>query len=462
MQQFERIITLLDRQESCIDTASLTRLLEKEEGSPPTERAVQDFLEQDVRATEVEPGRFYSTARLVNGICFFGLPEPGEIAEGKLSLFGGELFPFLKPAFGREHVELAAKKGVIRANFALEDSDFFLVRGLRDWYDEVGFKEGEDAVLFRIDDFYLARYTISRLGGRAFDKLMDSKKTLEMMDFTAALLEEQEKREPAEEVSIPVARLLQTMLYRKAFDFTVFPCNLSFYLSDGGKFVVSGNRVLFRSDVEEDFSPFYLGGNGEIPTELEEHDLGELEAALTRLFVDGEPKKAASVLKELKLKYPGERILNKFLYQAAYFLEQDEEILHHTREYMEDFPADPDPLRTRGEVFFRQGKLEEAGECFREALRLIHPQDKSFLAEVSTLWMYLKWEQGDEQGALQLAQQALKAEPDNEEVKEFLEETGKSVADLEAGAGGTVIEVDFSGKKDPRQQKNRATDPDNE
>jgi len=444
----DSVFSVVAAQESAIDNASVARILQTESGEPIDVERVRDCLEHDYRIVGIEEDRFYSAGKLADGVCFFALPEARGVEEGKVGLFGGEMLFFLKSALGRDTLELETEQGSVSVSLSIEEADYFLIRGLRKWYKETGFVKEQDALLFTIIDYENARFRIRRLPSEEFDRLLDSELPFEVTEYVATLF--REHYEDGGDLADPlqITSILKIMLYREVFNFFSLPCNLSFYLSDSERFFVSGNRVQLASEIDEDFSPFYLGGTGEIPTSLKKEDLNELEEALTLLFIEGEPRKAASVLKALKLKYPSEKILNKFLYQASYFLEIDEDILFYAAEYSEAFPSDPDPFRTQGEVCFKQGDYEKAGEYFNRALQLIHPQDKGFLGEVYMLWMYLKWETGDEAAAVRMAEKALDAVPDNEEILEFLEETGYAAKVRGSGAHGRVIKVDFrSGRK---------------
>ena len=448
MDSKDSVFSIVVSQESAIDSASVAEILQKKSGAPVDLDKVRDSLEHDYRISAVEDGRYYSTAKLVNGICFFALPESSDIDAGRLGLFGGEMLLFLKSVLGRESLEMETDSGSLSVSFSIEEADYFVLRGLREWYSECGFIRDRDAVLITIVDYDAGLFRIKRLAERDFTSLLDSELPFEINEYVENLF--REHYEDGGDLADPlqVTALLKTILYREVFNFTSFPCNLSFFLGDSDRYLINGNRVQLASEMDEDFSPFYLGGTGEIPTTLKEGDLKELEDALTLLFMEGEPRKAAAMLKELKLKYPSEKILNKFLYQASYFMELDEDILFYTTEYSEAFPSDPDPWRTRGEVFFKQGDLEKAGDCFDRALKLIHPQDKGFLGEVYTLLMYLKWEKGDETAAVRMSERALEAAPDSEEVLEFLEEIGYKPQNRSSAHRDRVIKVDFkSGRK---------------
>ena len=442
------VFSIVDSQESAIDNASVARLLQKETSEPIDLDLVRDCLEHDFRIAEIESDLFYSVPKLLNGLCFFSIPETQEVDEGKIGLYGGEMLLFFKSALGHDSLELESSDGSISVSLSIEQADYFLIRGLRKWYKESGFVRDVDAILFTIVDYENAKFSIKRLSSEQLTDFFESGIPFEVSEYVETLFREHHDDGGDLGDALQTTSLLKTMLYREVFDFKTSPCNISFYLSDSDFFLVSGNRVQLASEMDEDFSPFYLGGTGEIPTNLGEEDLKELEEALTLLFMEGEPRKAASMLKQLKLKYPSEKILNKFLYQASYFMELDDDILFYSAEYSESFPADPDPFRTQGEVYFKKGDFEKANEYFEKALQLIHPQDKGFLGEIYTLMMYLKWEIGDEPAAIQLAEKVLNIVPENEEVLEFLEEIGYTPPSGNHSEQNRVIKVDFkSGRK---------------
>jgi tetratricopeptide (TPR) repeat protein len=231
-------------------------------------------------------------------------------------------------------------------------------------------------------------------------------------------------------------------------DFREFPCNLSFWMALDQRFHVRGDWVDLADRIGlNPFAAHYVDPSLEV--RMADPDLELLEKALAQLFEKGEARPARQQLLELKLRYPGELLLFKFLYQSAYFLEEEQAVLAETEAYSRAYPADPDPWRTRAEVFFHQGDYEASLEAVRQAEGLAHPDDWGFLGDLYLLWMFICWETGDRDGAWSMACRIRGRDPENGELARFLEETGLEES---PPPDGEVIRFDF--RRRVRLEKN--------
>lgn len=422
-------------------------------GTPAHEQnAIEQLLSEDYRFVEITPGQYRLAASLINGTLFFSIPETEDMEQGRLLVVGGELILLLQPAIRHGTGLFLSGEDEFRVVFKIENSDFFYFGGLQQWYKDTDFKAGQDVALITVLDYENRKYAISKISEEQFTDMMEDGLREKISNHVVNLVENYpEDLADLSGERFSTGRMLAFLLHQRVFDFHAYPCNISFYLSMEDRLLVNGNFLQVPDeDLDDVYSEHYMGGSVEMA--MEEEDIFQLDEALQLMFDQQKPKEAGTLLKQLKIKYPEEKLMHKFLYQAAYFLEDDEEVLKNAKEYAQAFPRDPDPYRTMGEVYFKQDKLEQAEASFDQSLRRVHPEDRLFRSDILTIWMYLKLDQGDLEQALSLGREALKADPENEEVLDFFRENGiEPLSDEESHPPGKVINVDFKKSKQSKK-----------
>lgn len=411
-----------------------------------------DILENDYEFFEAENGIFYKTNTVLNGLVFFTLPDGEDLKFGRLSVVGGELMFMLQPALRKGEVTFKTDHGEFKSYFKVDDNDFFYFNNLDDWYKKENIKLGKHVIYITIDDYMGPVYKLSKIPEKQFNDFMDSSIPDEICDEIIDVVTNMPNRLVGEvEEKISSANILKLMLHDKKFDFTSYPANISFYMSLDHRFSMLGNSFAVDEEAQYDdeFAKYYIGDENGIY--MDEEDIEKLDIALADLFENDKIKQGQKVIKELKLKYPEEKMLNKFLYQAAYFLEDGETIIRYADEYRKAFPNDPDPYRTKAEVFLQYGDFDMADKNLEKAFKLVHPEDKLFKSELYTVGMYIKWENREDENAFAMAIQAIEENENNEEAGMFLMEHGKMpkknkpVAKLKniGKKSSNIIPVDF-------------------
>lgn len=434
--------SILDEAAEALPLASILSALADREARPVDCQAVEAALRSNPLAAEVEKGVWIKAERLVKGRSFFAIPEADDVRAGRVCCVGSDLFFLMRVGASLGRVILVDEHGQeIFSTLTIEDTGYFFLAGLEDWYSANEFSPERDSVLLTCLDYEEARYGLRRLPEAALDEYVGSKMRTTLCTWLATLI----KREPARlPGSLPngfsISGALRFLLHDRQKSFQNYPCNLSFFLSLDERFLVTGNQFVLRSAmIVEDFTEHYIGQEGSLL--FEPQDIARFNRALEALFELENAKKARELFVQLVADYPQEKLLHKYIYQAAWQLDDFEAVRRHANIYHERFPRDPDALCTLAEMSMLGGDYSKAHQLLLEAEALVHPDDRTMLADIMIVRMRLFWETENDEGAIRIARRLLALEPDNEEALAFLEDyASKNGKPLRPD----VIKADFS------------------
>jgi len=439
------IDSILDEAAGPVSLSVLLSLLADRESRPVDCQVVEESLRANPLAAEVERALWVKASTIINGRSFFAIPEVEDVRAGRVCCVGSDLFFMMRLGARQGAVTLVTEDGQeIQSRLLVEDTGYFYLEGLDDWYRQTGFAAERDSLLVRCLDYDEVRYAIVRLEEPVLDGFVGSR----MRTSICTWLVSQVKREPGRfPGTLPngfsISGALRFLLHARGSFFERYPCNLSFFMSLDERFLVTGNQFILRSESQtEDFVEHYIGQESSLL--FEPQDIARFNRALEALFELGDAATARDLFMQLAAEYPQEMLLHKYIYQAAWHLEDFEAVRRHVAIYLERFPRDPDAVCTLAEVAMFEGEYDKSAELLAQAETLVHPNDKTMLADVCIVRMRLLWETHDDEGAARVAQRLLELEPDNEEALALLEDhplpEGKT---KRAG----VIKADFARKK---------------
>ncbi len=440
-----QIDSILDEVAGPVPLASILSALADREARPVDCQAVEETLRANPLAAEVERGLWIRAERIVTGRSFFAIPEADDVRAGRVCCVGSDLFFLMRQGASQGKVILVDDAGQeIPSALSIEDTGYFFLDGLRDWYAESGFSPEQDSILLTCLDYEGARYGLRRLPEEMLDGYVGARMRTTLCTWLAAAVKREPSRLPG---SLPngfsISGALRFLLHDKAASFQSYPCNLSFFMSLDERFLVTGNQFVLRSEaVSEDFTEHYIGQEGSLL--FEPQDIARFNRALEALFELGDAARARELFVQLAGDYPQEKLLHKYIYQAAWQLDDFEAVRRHASIYRERFPRDPDALCTLAEIAMLDGEYTKARQLLVEAEILVHPDDKTMLADVMIVRMRLLWETDDDDGAIRVARRLLELEPDNEEALALIEDHPLA---REKPARPDIIRADFARKK---------------
>jgi tetratricopeptide (TPR) repeat protein len=422
----------------------------KSESRPINCSAIQELLSACPYVAEVEKDLWLTASCVIDGRLFFAIPEHSDIEIGQVCFVGGDLFLLMRLAVVQGQAEFVAENGtVIPVKIGFEDTGYFYARGLENWYKQTKFVPERDSILLTAIDYRACRYAIRRLPESALDEYVSRNTRMRICNWLLTFLTRKPERFPGSLITgFSTSGALCYLLYNKSTLFNSFPCNLSFYMSLDERFFVTGKQFFLRDeDVETDFSEHYIGrDNGML---LEPQDVGKFNRALEALFGIGDAKQAKELFSQLQRDYPQERLLHKYIYQAAWQLEDYELVRRHATIYRRTYARDPDALCTLAEVAIMDGDFDKAKQYLSMAEERVHQDDKRTKADISAARMRIYWECGEDVLAVFEAKRLLALEPGNDEALMLLEEHPQMALPLRESKGvrAHIIRADFANRK---------------
>jgi len=427
---------------------------------------IDDLIKSSSSYLEVGNGVFFRAGELLNGVTFFAIPEFYDLEHGRVFFVGGEFSFFFKNGFHNRFVELKFGKKRYDSFLIFEGGEMFYLTGFKQWFSDSNFNEQTDIVKFTIVDYEKSVYKIEKIKNSIlddlvkddgitdlFDAIFENLETFEDMNIASGLYQE-------EFASKSIPQLIKDLIYEGSFGFKLFPANLSFFLPLDEQLELVNNLVRISPITDgiknEDFASFYMGKD--LDLKLSEDDISLLDRALVLLFDDDNPEKSIDFLYDLKNRNPGEKVINKFLYQAYYVMGDLEKMVEYAEIYKTFFPDDPDSYRCIAEADFSNGNLEKAERELKKSFKLLHPDDNLNRINIGVIWMHVNYLQGNYEAAYKKGQMVLKHDPDNKEVLMFFQENGLgpdyktekneiNKYKIIDNKDGKVIKVDFSNDK---------------
>jgi hypothetical protein len=421
------------------------------ESRPVDCAAILKLLQSSPFAAEIEKDLWCSASGLINGRIFFAIPETSDVAQGRICFIGSDLYFLMRLAVAQGKAEFVTEDGnVIPVTIGFEDIGYFYANGLGRWYAQENFAAEHDFMLFTVLDYSACRYAIRRFSEDELDGYISRNTRVRVCNWLMAFLQRKSARFPDSQAGgFSISGALSYLLYHKPALFTDFPCNLSFCMSLDERFFITGKQFFLRSEAENpDFTEHYFGGdNGML---LEPQDVGKFNRALEALFGIGDAGQAMTLFTELSRDYPEEWLLHKYIYQAAWQMEDFEAVRLHASIYRRVYARDPDPLCTLIEVALIDEEYDKAMQYLMIVDELVHPDDIRTKADISSARMRVYWESGDIGLAVFEARRLLALEPDNEDALALLEETplGESIGQKDKLAH--IITADFTNKAGER------------
>jgi len=395
----------------------------RNEARPVDYTAIMKLLQSNPLAAEVEKDLWYRASGLINGRIFFAIPESSDVAQGRICFIGSDLYFLMRLAVTQGKAEFVSGKGnVIPVTIGFEDTGYFYAKGLGKWYKQENFISEHDFMLFTVLDYSACRYAIRRLSETELDGYISRNTRVRVCNWLMAFLKRKSANFPdSQENGFSISGALCYLLYHKPALFVDFPCNLSFCMSLDERFFITGKQFFLRSEAENpDFTEHYFGSdNGML---LEPQDVGKFNRALEALFGIGDAEQAMALFTELSRDYPEEWLLHKYIYQAAWQMEDIEAVRQHASIYRRAYPRDPDPLCTLVEVALIDEEYDKAMQYLMIVEELVHPDDIRTKADISSARMRVYWESGDTGLAVFEARRLLALEPDNEDALALLQE----------------------------------------
>jgi len=394
-----------------------------DESRPVDCTAFLKLLQSDPHAAEIEKDLWLSASALIDGRIFFAIPEASDVEQGRVCFIGSDLYFLMRLAVTQGKAEFVSEDGkIIPATIGFEDTGYFYAKGLGKWYRQQNFIAEHDFMLFTALDYRACRYGIRRLSEAELDAYVSRNTRVRVCNWLMVFLKRRAARFPdRQESGFSISGALCYLLYHKPALFADFPCNLSFCLSLDERFFITGKQFFLRSDAENpDFTEYYFGGdNGML---LEPQDVGKFNRALEALFGIGDAEQAMTLFTELSRDYPEEWLLHKYIYQAAWQMEDFEAVRLHASIYRRVYTRDPDPLCTLVEVALIDEEYDKAMQYLMIVEELVHPDDIRTKADIASARMRVYWESGDIGLAVFEADRLLALEPDNEEALALLAE----------------------------------------
>ena len=445
----DRLDSMLQAAENSLSLKNILEEITQNESRPIDCSAVQELLLACPHAAEVEKGRWMTASRLINGRLFFAIPERTDVEMGRLCFVGSDLYFLMRLAVTQGRAEFVATDGsVLQVTLGFEDTGYFYARGLERWYAQNKFVPEHDSILLTALDYRACRYSIRCLPETALDEYVSRGTRLRVCNWLMTFLSREAERFPGGLASgFSISGALCYLLYNKLALFNSFPCNLSFYMSLDERFFVTGKQFFLRDEAEEaDFTEHYIGhDNGML---LEPQDVSKFNRALEALFGIGDAKQAKALFCQLLCDYPQERLLHKYIYQAAWHLEDFEAVRRHAAIYRRAYARDPDALCTLAEVAIIDGEYDKAKQYLSMAEELAHQEDKRTKADIAAARMRIYWECGDDTLAVLEAKRLLSLEPDNDEALMLLEDFPQTKRiQRENREGARIIKADFTNRK---------------
>ncbi len=397
---------------------------------------IEDFLKVSPFYLDVGDGLFADAGKLLNGVTFFAIPEFYDLDNGRIFFMGSEFSFLFKNAFRDSVVRIESAGKKYDSFLIFEGGDMFYLTGFKDWFMRISFDEHDDIVKFTIVDYEKSIYKVEKVKNQVLDNLVkddDITKLFEAvyqsLDSLEDLADEESSFNEDEFFSKSIPQLIKELIFQEVFDFRSFPANLSFFLPLDEQLEVINDlvRINLSSDsiMNEDFASYYMGKD--LDFKLADEDISILDRALVLLFDDNNPEKAVDFLYDLKKRYPSEKIINKFLYQAYYVMGDLEKMVEFAEIYKTFFPDDPDSYRCIAEADFSNGDLDKAEKELKSSFKLLHPDDKLNRINIGVIWMHVNFLQGNYDGAYKKGKMVLKHDPENQEVLMFFRDNGLEV-----------------------------------
>ena len=442
-----RIESILDEAASPVAITEILSSLSDIESRPVDCQAVEEALRASPLIAEVERGLWVRAASIINQRTFFAIPEAGDVRDGRVCFVGSDLFLLMRLAAKNGHAVLIPETDVeFEADFIIEDTGYFYLAGLEDWYRRSHFLPEKDSIIMTCLDYEAGRYGVRKLSEEELDVFVGARMRTTACNWLALTAKRDPQRFPG---SLPngfsISGALRFLLHDRPAFFQTFPCNLSFFLSLDERFLVTGNQFVLRSESPvDDYTEYYIGR--ETGLLFQPQDIAKFNRALESLFEMGDALRARELFVQLAGDYPQETLLHKYIYQAAWQLEDYEAVSRHASIYHEGFPRDPDALCTLAEIALVDGQYETAKRLLVKAESLVHPADTSMLADVLIVRMRLLWENNEDDEAARIAERLIEIEPENDEALGLLGDHSARPARGKS-AKPDLIRADFSRKK---------------
>lgn len=443
----------------------LDKIFKKRKGFVPFDLILEDMNRKSVSISsdelderlsvsdkylEVADGVWAAAAELFDGVKFFAVVEPSDMEQGVVYLAGDELLLLTDSVarHGRGTVFFDDEEVDIYPGVS-PDGNYYL-GGFQRFFSSLEQTNEGGVVVFTVEDYSAGIFSGEMVDHSFLEQLRNNREAAlipeQILQYLeeGGLVSEGADIETGGPVQLQSGEMLLFMLYLEEWDFTRLPANLSFYLCFDERFRLVNDTQPGEQQLSQ-MGEYYMGGPMTI--DIEQPDLDLLNRALELVYRQINPEEGIYLLKELKLRHPRIHVLNKFLYQAAYELDLDEEVLEYAESYAHHFSKDPDPYVVRADIFLKQDLPDRAEESLMEAQERLHPDDSDFRSELYTLWIYLNLRRGNIIGAISMARSALLANPENSEAAEFLEAHGHSTNPEVLAAAeqeSRVIRVDFS------------------
>jgi len=445
-----RLDCILQAADNPLKLKDVIATIAQDESHPVDCAAIHDFLLESPYAVEVEKDCWFNPSRLIDERMFFAIPERADVQAGRICFVGSDIYLLMRLAAERGKAEFVAEDGtVIPVGVRSEDMGYFYASGLESWYKQTKFRPEHDSVLLMVLDYRACRYAFRRLLETELDRFVSHGTRVRACNWLMSFLSRETVRLPeAEEGGFSVGGALCFLLHHKPALFASYPCNLSFYMSLDERFFVTGKQFFLRDEAESvNFTEHYIGDDNAML--LETRDGGKFNRALEALYGGADAEQAKKLFRQLLRDYPEEQLLHKYIYQAAWYLEDYETVRRHAKLYHSAFGRDPDALCTLAEVSILYGEYDKAEEYLMTAEKLVHPEDTRTKADICSARMRGYWERGAYLASVLEAKHLLTLEPDNEDALMLLRDFPELARRANRGRGGraNIIKADFTNRR---------------